>query len=118
MMISPCDKILSLLAKASLVLAFASAGALSTVLIWVLFSLASPEPFAIDSLRFPYMAAGAIGPILSWLLVRRLTRATRATLKRTLRVTSTVGFIAILIVELLYLIPLGILTMAYQGVEM
>lgn len=108
----------SAVASLGLVVGFALLAALSTLAIWVLLSLPTAEPLAIDSLGFLSLAAGALGPILVFMLVRRATRATAMPMQRTLRVTSTVGSALVLVIEVLYLIPLGIVFLAYSGVRM
>jgi hypothetical protein len=92
--------------------------ALSTIGIWILLSLFTADPFAIDSLGFASMAAGVMAPILAILLVRRATRTSVATKKRRLRVTSVIGSVGVLVIEVLYLIVLGVFTLAYSGVRM
>jgi hypothetical protein len=101
-----------------LVVAFALLAALSTIGIWVLLSLFTTDPFAIDSLGFGSMTAGAVGPILVMLLVRRATRTSLVPKKRRLRVTSVIGSVTVLVIETIYLVLLGIFTLAYSGVRM
>ena len=101
-----------------LILVFALLAALSTVVIWILLSLCTAEPFAIDKLPYWAMAAGATGPILVLWAVRRATGAAATPMQRRLRASSTIASITVLVVELLYLILLGILNLAYSGVRM
>jgi len=101
-----------------LAVAFALLAALATVGIWDLISLFTAQPFAIDSLGFGWMTAGALGPVLVTLLGRRATRPTSAPLRRRLRVASVIGSVTALVIETIYLILLGVFTLAYSGVRM
>lgn len=100
------------------VVAFALLAALSTIGIWVLLTLVTAQPFAIDSLGFGSMAAGAIGPVLVILLVRRATGTAADPKRRRLRRSSIIGSVTVLVIEIFYLILLGVFTSAYSGVRM
>lgn len=97
---------------------FALASALATVLIWTLFSFFTPEPLAIDQLGFSSMMAGLLGPMLIIWLVYKMTEKTENQRQRPLRRSCVIGAAIILVVLAAYLIPLGLLHLAYQGVRM
>lgn len=110
--------LLSAMTSLCLVLSFAILAALSTVSIWALLSLFTAEPFAIDAMGYWPMTVGAVGPILVLLLVHQATKATATSKKRKLRMTGAIGSFAVLIIEAIYLVLLGIVYWAYKGVQM
>lgn len=104
--------------KFAYIAVFAIMAAVSTLLIWVVHTLPGPEPFAIDALAYWPMVSGVSGPVLTMLLIYRATRSVEISRRHMLRWTCVVGASLVLLLEFAYLTVLGILNMAYSGVQM
>lgn len=53
-----------------------------------------------------------------WVIVESATKDIQSSRRTIIRQTSKIGLIGVFFLELLYVVPLGIVFMAYQGVEM
>lgn len=100
------------------IILFAMMAALSTLLVWVVMTLPGQEPLAIDALDYWAMVSGLSGPLIIMLFLYHYTQNVERVKRRMLRLTCAVGVALVLLIELVYLVVLGVLNMAYSGVQM